>query len=63
MASNKGTGSSKASRSSKAYRATVNIEYPTRDGGYVYVAAGEIASEIPTSTLRAWIEQGILEEQ
>ncbi len=48
--------------SSRSYRATVNIEYPTSDGHYVHVAAGELAENVPSDTVKPWLDQGILEE-
>lgn len=46
----------------KTYHATVNLEYPTADGKTVFVKAGETATGVPSSTIKAWVEQGILEE-
>lgn len=48
--------------SSRTYRATVNIEYPTADGHYAYVLAGELAENVPSDTVKPWLAQGILEE-
>jgi hypothetical protein len=47
--------------SSKQYKATTGLEYPTSSGTTI-VEAGEVATEIPSNTVKAWLAQGIIEE-
>ena len=45
----------------RPFKANVRIEYPT-DSGMVEVLPGEIASGIPSDTIKPWLAQGIIEE-
>ena len=45
----------------KAYKATTGLEYPGSNGT-ITGEAGEVASEIPSNTVKAWLAQGIIEE-
>jgi hypothetical protein len=53
--------SAPARKPSKPYKANVRIEYPT-DTGTVEVLPGEMAQDIPRSTVKPWLAQGIIEE-
>ena len=45
----------------RPFRATVRIEYPSANG-MVEVLPGEVASDIPSDTIKPWLAQGIIEE-
>ena len=45
----------------RPFRATVRIEYPSANG-MVEVLPGEVASGIPSDTIKSWLAQGIIEE-
>ena len=45
----------------RPFRAIVRIEYPT-DAGMIAVLPGEVASNIPSDTIKPWLAQGIIEE-
>ena len=45
----------------RPFRVMVRIEYPT-DSGMTEVLPGEIASGIPSDTIKPWLAQGIIEE-
>ena len=47
--------------SDRPFRATVRIEYPT-DAGMIAVLPGEVATGIPSDTIKPWLAQGIIEE-
>lgn len=45
----------------RPFKANVRIEFPT-DNGMVEVLPGEVATGIPSDTIKPWLEQGIIEE-
>ena len=45
----------------RPFKVNVRIEYPT-DSGMTEVLPGEIASGIPSDTIKPWLDQGIIEE-
>ena len=45
----------------RPFKVNVRIEYPT-DSGMTEVLPGEIASGIPSDTIKPWLAQGIIEE-
>ena len=45
----------------RPFRAIVRIEYPT-DAGMIAVLPGEVATGIPSDTIKPWLAQGIIEE-
>lgn len=45
----------------RSFKVNVRIEYPT-DSGMTEVLPGEIASGIPSNTIKPWLAQGIIEE-
>ena len=45
----------------RPFKVNVRIEYPT-DSGMTEALPGEIASGIPSDTIKPWLAQGIIEE-
>ena len=45
----------------RPFRAIVRIEYPSANG-LIEVLPGEVASGIPSDTIKQWLTQGIIEE-